>query len=315
MINNPLLFNPPALLATSLPEQLKEAIEFLSGGVSSALDMIQTGVLAANTGVNAASGGILSSLALSVFTFGEMDGALVGGIITYITGPVGFVMMVIAFLVGFINQYKAGKELTIDEVARPMFFLVLADLILTNIGPIISTMMGISNLGAQTLVSLWPQLALNAVFEEAQQDSLGNISLFGLLPLIFSNFIGMIFSIISSAILFVVLLTAKMEVLLRFSFAPIGLASIADESRKDEVFRYFKKLLASAFYLIAIIVALEYSASFATMLNMDILNSDTNVFTKAFASLETDIFAMALPFSAIGMVSVAKNIVNESFGV
>ncbi|MBQ7430270.1 MAG: hypothetical protein IJV29_11430 [Butyrivibrio sp.] len=312
------LMSMQMLLAKSLPDQLKELVGYLQGGVESAMNSLAQGVQGAATTTADWGGGNMAGLAMTVFTFTGLDGGLVAGLITYITGPVGFMMMLIYFLTSFLNQYKAGKEITIDEVARPMFFLIVADLVLTNIGPIISALMGISNLGAKTLVENWSSISSTAAEQEwgaSSTTDIGNISLFGLLPLIITNFVSFLFSIIASAILFVVLITAKMEVLLRFSYAPIGLSGIADESRKDDVFRYFKKLVASAFYLIAIIAALQYCMHMGQGLLAASQESEANIFIKAMSGVESTFFTMALPFAAIGMVSIAKNIVNESFGV
>lgn len=265
------------------------------------------------------AGNNLASTAQKVLEFTSTDGDMVEGVVTYITGPVGFVIMAIAFLTTFINNYKNGKEPSIDDFARPAFFLIIADVVLTNIGPIITTLMSLSNTGGAYAVTKIAE-TIDDAGASIDGFNLDGLSIIAMIVMIVPAILSYLLSIIASAMLIVVLVSAKVELLLRFAFSPIGLAFIADESRKDDTFRYFKKLVASAFYLIGIVAALYYASKImpSIVTNLKVTTeggSDTNMLTLALTKLEAALMQTIMPFAAIGMVSTAKNIVNESFGV
>ena len=267
------------------------------------------------------SSSLITSAASSVMTFTSTDATMVSGVMKYLTAPVGFVLMVMYFMVAFLNQYKEGHDWTIDDIARPVFFLVVADLALSNIGPIIGALMSISNMGGsyfiENLADIIPDYTSEDGSFASAEVSTSGLSIIALVMEWVASLFGSVVSVVASLIVFIVLYTAKMELLLRFSFSPIGLSTLADETQKQEAFRYTKKLVASAFYFLGIVVILYYSTHAISGELMGIIEENTsdNPFIAVFLSLESIIFTAGVPFAAIGMVSVAKNVVNESFGV
>ncbi len=314
------------LLTPSIAEQIDEGIKWIYekifGAVQSPEDIYNTAkglAGAGRTAIQALSGSAMASLAERVLRFNNVDAMLTGQLISIITGPVGFVMMAIYFLTAFLEQYKNGHEPTLEDFARPAFFLVVADLILSNIGTVVGALMSLSNLGADTLSAhVFEIFFLSGGFDPSYtipEMGAAQTNLIALLPSLLINVISLFLSIIASAILYVILLTSKMELVLRFAFSPIGLSAFADETKKAEAFRYLKKLIASAFYLLAIIAVLYYTQMLGTSLLSQSAGEGSNFLINTFVGLEATVFQIALPFAGLGMVSMAKNIVNESFGV
>ncbi len=291
---------------------------------------------------------MLTSMAATVMKFGDSDALIATQMIRNITGPAGFMLMIFSFMGSFINKWKNGNEPSVDDFARPGFFLIVGDIALTRIGDIIGLLMGWSNsLGTRfndyaqlfqkaeaaqlTAQANLPYQALDdaaaaagehgavaGAFAQFGADYVKTLvqksSIVGLTFTFLMTFIGFLLTLVAAAFLFVVLLSAKVEIMLRFIFAPIGIASMADETKRDDSFRYLKKMLASAFYLAGIQMALHYTMYFG----IDNINPIGNLgeadgFVSILFTLEAAIFRAALPFSAVGVVSIAKNVVNEAF--
>ena len=95
---------------------------------------------------------------------------------------------------------------------------------------------------------------------------------------------------------------------------PFGIASLANAEQSHEGMRYIKKLLASAFYCAGIVIAM-YIANTASLGSAFALTEGDQggVFGYVFSLLL--IFARAVaPLASIGVVSIAKSMINEAFG-
>ena len=79
---------------------------------------------------------MMEDMAQSVLTFSDVDGTVMTAFVSYITGPVGFTLMVAYFVKGMITNVADGKDIIIDDIAKPLFFLVMADFLITNSGTI-----------------------------------------------------------------------------------------------------------------------------------------------------------------------------------
>lgn len=283
-------------------------------------------------------------MANKTMKFGQIDADMVRVIMENITGPVGFIIMVVVFLTSFLSRWKNGNDVTMDDIAKPVLFLIIADVVLTHSGTIAGSLMGISNQAGDKMLELADQIGENEAATSQLAAETNALSIIGLFLLFACTLISLFVSFIASAVLYVILISAKVEMMLRFAFSPIGFSYIADESRKDDVFRYFKKLLACVFYIVGIQAAILYCCKLGIGMAMSVLgetggqtneNNENatlesaggggspgtlepedydNSFIRALLKLEVSIVSMAMPFAAIGMVSIAKNVVNDSFG-
>lgn len=306
----------PLISAESLKDAIIKVVSYVSGAASS--PMVNTTKI--------------------VMEFTASDGNFVSQIVSNVTGPFGFMLMVIYFVVALIQDSSSGKELTAMDFARPAFWLIVADVILTNMGPILSSLMGLSNLAAQTAIDAMTDNNVLANTIEDIADADGLLAAANVLKLIVQlvlSVIQWIIQLIAALILFIVLWSSKMELLIRLSFSPIGLASFADESQKNSAIHYLKKLVASAFYyaatIAAISFALQQSVSLATqsmargytydestgkVVQSGALDNFADSFiTAGLMRIEAVLYTAIAPFAAVGLVSAAKSAVNEAFGV
>lgn len=259
--------------------------------------------------------------AIGVMKFGEADANAVSLIMSNISCPLGFVLMVVYAVAGILRKVNSGREVGFEDIVAPCLFILIADIALTNSGKIIGAFMGISNGAADALSNnilnqMDVQLAQSVSLDKT---SMKESSVVELVVLTMCTYFGWLVAVIARLVLFVVCMTAKIELLVRFAFAPIGIASVADEGSRGEAVRFLKKLLASALVCAAVVGAVYmactvgnniYTANTMTQANGNAASTLNTALIKAEAMFMT----VLVPFVAIGSVSVAKAAINEMVG-
>ena len=113
---------------------------------------------------------MMEDMAQSVLTFSDVDGTVMTAFVSYITGPVGFTLMVAYFVKGMITNVADGKDIIIDDIAKPLFFLVMADFLITNSGTIISGFLALSNgMGKVYFENISKMTLTGEIFDKATQ--------------------------------------------------------------------------------------------------------------------------------------------------
>ena len=227
-----------------------------------------------------------------------------------ITGPLAMVMMVLYFLVSLFTNATQEREPDMQIFVRTGIFLIVADVLLMNSPQIIGTFMGMSN-------ALLNQMnhAMGALGEQITFPVIDGLpSFIAVLVLFVVSLIGKLVSLVGSLIVFVVCVSAKIELMLRLAYVPIGFASVAGQSR-DGSLRYLKKLFASMFYCGSIVVAMFIACSISTSLLTTVPPADSNIFSIAIRYVMASFYTMVMPLAAAGVVSTAKAVINEAFGV
>lgn len=253
------------------------------------------------------------------FTPGTEDVVLTK--ILEVTCPIGFILMAMYFMIGLLKDGTNEKDTDIHMLIRNGIMLIVSDLLLINAPKIIGTLMSLSNSFMETMRKTteaagleMADLMVNGTAE--MTATLNDLSWIALIVLFIVSLISYVMGLFGAAITFVVCASAKIELMIRFSYAPIGLASVAEGGpHAHEAIRYLKKLFASGFQFGAIILALFLANIFGkgflthpTVANRDYLSFAIAYFTNA-------IYSMVLPLAAVGSISAAKQLINEAFGV
>jgi hypothetical protein len=265
------------------------------------------------------SSGNAITIAFSVLNFSSGDAGIISSIYLFIC-PLAFILMAIHFITGMARDASSGREITTDSMIKAAIWLIISDLLLSNIGTIMSSALGLSNwFGTQIhnmIVS--PDAATAAAAAKnitTTKESLEAVSTFELIPAAFSSVIAAILSIIATAIILIVVYTAKIELMIRFCFAPVGFSGFADSENRNESMRYLKKLCASIVYCGAILLVLWIASTGSNSIMSSIQSeASTNMFLQLLQNIEVNIFMMVIPIAAVGSISAAKSAVNEAFG-
>lgn len=239
---------------------------------------------------------------------GVTDVSILNALIN-ITGPIAMIIMVLYFLITLFVSVSNEREPDVHIFWKAGILLIIADLTLTHSPEIIGYLMSMSN----SLLNDMSATVTNLAETPAQADF--DVSFLALIVLVFVSLIGKLVSIVGSIIVFIVCVSAKIELLVRLAFAPIGFATIAGEHRPGESLRYLKKLFASCFYCGAIVVAMYIACAQATTLMRPIDVSLNNVLSIVIMYITNCFYGMAMPLAAAGAISTAKTIINEAFGV
>lgn len=225
-----------------------------------------------------------------------------------VTAPIAMVLMVIYFLISLFSGISNEKEPDLHVFVKAGIVLLIADLCLTHSPELLGNLMGLSNTFLMQMRDTVGELSSQTFELDA------NWSLIGLIIMLLFSAFGKIISIIASAIIFIVCASAKIELIVRLAFAPIGFATIAGEGRPGDSLRFLKKLFASCFYCGAIVVAMYISCALTTTM-INPISESSNYLAMAIGYIVNSVYTFAMPLAAAGAISTAKSIINESFGV
>lgn len=233
-----------------------------------------------------------------------------------VTCPIGFILMAMYFMVGLLKDGSNEKDTDIHMLVRNGITLIVADLLLINASKIVGTLMSLSNSFMDTMRVATEAANLDLTTEAITNlTDLGTLSWIALIVLFLVSLLSYGVGIVGSMITFVMCASAKIELMIRFSYAPIGLASIAEGGpHAHEAIRYLKKLFASGFQFGAIILAIFLANVFGKNV-LTLSTTPDNYMLFAIAYFTNAIYTMVLPLAAIGAISTAKQMINEAFGV
>lgn len=230
-----------------------------------------------------------------------------------ITGPIGLTLMAVYFMIGLFRDMSNEKDTDVHIFVRNGITMLVADIALMKSPEIVGHLMSLSNSFMNQMNTAVVEAGENV--SNVMSMSFDGLSIVALVFLAILSFFAYIVGLVGAAIVFIVCASAKIELMIRFSYAPIGLATIAEGGpRMHEAFRYLKKLLASSFYFGAIILALYLANSFGKGLFISPTIEDGNYMAAFIACFVNALYTVVLPLAAVGSIGVAKQIINEAFG-
>ncbi len=282
----------PALLLPNLKEGMVTLIEKLTSGTTSGM----------------------ASVADNTMKFSEaVDGQALTTIMSNFTCPLGFILLVVFFFFGAAKEASSGKELGIWDFVRPLFFLVLADYLMTNVGVIVSWLMSFSNQAGIFVEDMFA--ADTTTGKTIDTSTLSQDTLLALVPMLLGAVIGWLLGMVGSLALYAVTFSIKLEFLLRLAFAPVALASFADAEQWHNGERYLKKLFASALFFAGAIILIHIvcvqSAAICDGLSIDESDGE-NMFICFIQSIQIGLQNAVIPLAAIGGMTTMKAVVNEA---
>ena len=268
----------------------------------------------------------------AVMNFTNFDANFLKVIMSSISAPLGIVLVVIYAFTGLIQMVQSGKEIGVEDYIRPFIVIIIVDVLLTNCGTIVGGIMSLSN-AASTKMS--EQLESADLTVEVMSKSpvtldkdgkvtglqklgaglLGAESVVSLIGILMTTITGFFLAQIGRVIMFVVILTAKIELLLRLGFSPIGLAGLADDGSRHAAIQYAKKMVASMLYCAAVIAATFVAVKLPGMIAVgNQISEDSALILKAMAQVSGIMTSLIAPFVAIGSAATAKAAINEAVG-
>lgn len=251
---------------------------------------------------------------ITAMTFSDVDTKTISAVLSVIT-PVAFLLMVINFMAGLAKSGFDGRpgaqDDMLDMTIRCGIWLIIADFTLSHLADIVGHIMSLSVSFGNTMMGSLE--GLSEVTTMPLPDT-ARLSLLALIFMLFGSFVAWFLNLIIQVIIVVVCLSAKIEVMLRIAFLPFGIASLANAEQSHEGMRYIKKLLASAFYCAGIVIAM-YIANTASLGSAFALTEGDQggVFGYVFSLLLITFARAVAPLASIGVVSIAKSMINEAF--
>ncbi len=245
----------------------------------------------------------LATVVIDTMSFSDKDNTILSAMLGYI-GPIAFILMIIYFLMGFISQYSSGKEPPINVFIRSAIFLIIADIALSHSDAIVTWIGNISVNLMQGAYDIMLDASTNAT--GTLSDDFSGYSVVLLAALWAGSLLGWIISKIATVTIGITVLSVKIELMLRLALCPIGLAGFANEEFKHHSITYLKKLVACAFYAMAMVCVMFIACNTATS---SVTNSSGN--TVITEILGVALTSITVPFACIGALTVAKSMVNE----
>lgn len=259
------------------------------------------------------TGGLQQDTAMQVLTFSQDDAMIVSSIFS-ITAPIGFILMALWFMTGLLQDATHERDSDINMLVKNGIFLIVADLLLVNAPTIIGKLMSLSNSFMEDMITA-TQLA-NIDLSNTHVFNDDGLSLIALIVILVVGILGKLFGVIGAIITVIVCAASKIELMIRFAYAPIGMSSIADGGpRAHEAIRYLKKLFASAFQFGAIVLALYIANGITKTIITTPTVVNGNYLAFALSYLTNMLYSIVGPLAAVGAISTAKQLINEAFGV
>lgn len=257
------------------------------------------------------------STAQKALEFSPDDAEIVNAFLNVIA-PIGITLIAVFFMIGLFRDMSNERDTDIHVLVRAGLFLIVADLVIMYSPVIIGSLMSLANSFMKEIDTLIGGFGSDAA-TNPNTSITQELSQSGIVTLIFmaiTSAIGWLLGIIGGAIIFIVCVSAKIELMLRFIFAPIGISAIAEGGHgMNEGFRYLKKLFASAlsFGAVIIVIFITNRMGSSYFLKADFEWNDWAGFIVSY--ITNAIYTCALPLAAAGTISIVKQIINEAFGV
>ncbi len=267
--------------------------------------------------------------------------------------PIAFALIVCFMMSNILQQYMAfNNQMPMIILVKSFAYMCVAVVALDNIYYIVEIFVNLNNSFAETIStglneamkdkSLFDNLlpegeSVENLIEAAKTNGLADalwndaktlvMSMLCAFMGVLTGFVNMIASLITSVVVY----SAKLEMMIRFAFAPIAVAGLCSESHKNQAIHYLKKCLAAAMTCGAIMI-LMYIANILPMAKAveaitflahpeDAKNAILGVPSGALTllsivAIEINCALMSIiaPFSALGAISTVKSIINEALG-
>jgi hypothetical protein len=251
----------------------------------------------------------------------KMMEIVIGGL-----NPIAMALVAIYFIASMIETYFNNRgEVTLEAITKNAVGLVIADVLINNDVKIIEAVASIFNMLSMQFTAGIKELVDDPNFGSGITEStLNGETLVSLLFLFIASLLGFLVLKIATIIIGVNVLATKLEFVIRLCFSPVALSGFASDNYRTKSMNYLRKMVASAFYCMAVILAIYLGSSAAadTAANLaeagkaaaDAGIGGTGVYSTVVNYLMVILQGVMGPFAGIGVVSAAKGIVNEAFG-
>lgn len=207
--------------------------------------------------INEMALGSMTNTVNTLLKFNNDDGRIVTIIIDYLS-PIAFSLIVVYFLIGLAEQYThVGREITMDSIIKAFAGLMVADIMINASYKIVELMMNLTNkIGPDMMNEYTTKFQTEAAKWNALSWEGKKINLIGALLVLLCVVMGFGISLLCNIIIGFLCMSTKLEIMVRYSFAPLGLANLANSNEKSSALKYLRKMLACSFYGGALCVVL-----------------------------------------------------------
>ncbi len=243
-------------------------------------------------------------------TFGNKDFILISQIYKYLA-PVGVGMLIIYFLIN-INKtlVSQGTEFTVNSLYAPFLRFLFGYALIGYGTDIINIILGINNSlinATQHILSTKGERKdYSDTVVEAITDDVGGMGLIVVILLL----VVLLLQVLACLVIMYHSVSRKIEMIIRVGIAPIALGE-AFNGEQSNAYRYIKKLMALAFsgmlMILVVSVGTQLEIAYLTGLFSGNWNASENLM---------GLFGIVLfPLAEAGMMTVAKQVSNDAFGV
>lgn len=260
-----------------------------------------------------------ASLAVGLMNMTDTDALVIEGAYNVIC-PIAVGLSIVYTLSAIVEDYFNNRgEINMQMLAKNLIGFLLSLGLITNADSIAGAALSIIGpLGATVRDSL------SEATDKIQLDDNGDMdssTLVGAALMTVLTFpLILIEKIIVKFIMIVFLFSFKIEILLRFAFAPIAYANFSSELNRQKGLAYLRKLTASLFWCAGIVVmffAVQQAwQSIGNENSIKYISGDLpfdGIMKWVLLIVNRSVLNCVAPLASIGAISVAKNVVNEVF--
>jgi len=258
--------------------------------------------------------------------------------------PAAYALVAIYFLIEFIEKVTSSngfKDFDEKFYIIAAIKLLVADIALHYGSELISAFLNLNNYLLDAIFNLKVANAWNITAEDEQNrqytlnalyEVCSKLTILNAAPHLMTALVNNIINAVVEGVLFLHAIQKRLEVILMSIFSGIALSLFFSESGRNGAIKYFKKFAACIVHAAAIIMIMKIITSLNAGNTLDeifslakanIAAAEQGVFTKDFSTALGEVIGgqfkvvihMGLyGFASIGLISVAKSIINDAFG-
>lgn len=275
--------------------------------ITDGLKAFAEGVLNSSAEDSFTAGKGLAETITGYMTFNDQEGVIIETVMETLE-PIAFTIIIIYFMSGLIEQYlMAGRELDAAAIAKTGAGLVIADFLLQISYFLVGKILTLQNGFLKVFSGIIEKAGENQV--TSNPLDLSGESLVTLILLVTLSALGGIVRTIASLIIAITVFSAKLEILVRCAFLPIGISGIVSDSHRQSAMRYLRKTVAAMLYG-GMVILVMYVASQLPL--AEAITEDYNGLGWIWIWLKSSIMSLIAPFAGVGAISVGKSIINEA---
>lgn len=223
--------------------------------------------------------------------------------------PLAYSIIVLYFLIE-VTDKASSSNYTLEMFLKSFIKLMIAEIIISHAMDIISVFIGFSNWALDSSVNINISATANSTTTDYSEfNNLGFIEkVFMFIPML----ITYLLSKIATVVIYIMVISTKIEIILRGGFMCLALSTISENGMKSSGIKYIKKFLGCMLYGASIILVLKIT-TYLQISSSTIAASGTGLalimgwITSFFSSL-------IYPFAAVGAIAVSKTVLNDVLG-